>query len=81
LRLEADDVLVMYTDGMTEAESPGGESWGAERLRTVLRDCRHSSPAQILTGVVEGVLAFTEGTAQGDDMTLVVVGVKHEAGI
>ncbi len=81
LQLEADDVLVMYTDGMTEAESPGGESWGQERLKTVLRDCRHCSPAQILTGVVDGVLAFTKGTAQGDDMTLVVVGVKHEAGI
>jgi phosphoserine phosphatase RsbU/P len=81
LQLEADDVLVMYTDGMTEAESPGGESWGQERLKTVLRDCRYCSPAQILTGVVDGVLAFTKGTAQGDDMTLVVVGVKHEAGI
>src|SRR5258707_996922 len=81
LQLEADDVLVMYTDGMTEAESPGGESWGQERLKTVLRDCRHCSPAQILTSVVDGVLAFTKGTAQGDDMTLVVVGVKHEAGI
>jgi len=66
---------------MTEAESPGGESWGQERLKTVLRDCRHCSPAQILTSVVDGVLAFTEGTAQRDDMTLVVVGVKHEAGI
>jgi sigma-B regulation protein RsbU (phosphoserine phosphatase) len=81
LQLEADDVLVMYTDGMTEAESPGGESWGKERLKTVLRDCCHCSPAYILTGVVDGVLAFTKGTAQGDDMTLVVVGVKHEAEI
>jgi len=43
---------------MTEAESPGGESWGQERLKTVLRDCRHCSPAQILTGVVDGVLAL-----------------------
>ena len=81
LQLETDDVLVMYTDGMTEAESPGGESWGQERLKIVLRDCRHCSPAQILTRIVDGVLAFTKGTAQGDDMTLVVVGVKREAGI
>src|SRR6266403_5724467 len=81
LQLETDDVLVMYTDGMTEAESPGGESWGQERLKIVLRDCRHCSTAQILTRIVDGVLAFTKGTAQGDDMTLVVVGVKHEAGI
>lgn len=81
LQLETDDVLVMYTDGITEAESPGGESWGQERLEIVLRDCRHCSPAQILTRIVDEVLAFTKGTAQGDDMTLVVVGVKHEAGI
>jgi phosphoserine phosphatase RsbU/P len=44
LQLETDDVLVMYTDGMTEAESPEGESWGQERLKIVLRDCRHCSP-------------------------------------
>jgi serine phosphatase RsbU (regulator of sigma subunit) len=81
LQLETDDVLVMYTDGITEAESTGGESWGLERLKIVLRDCRHCSPAQILTRIVDGVLAFTKGTARGDDMTLVVVGVKHEAGI
>jgi serine phosphatase RsbU (regulator of sigma subunit) len=81
LQLETDDVLVMYTDGMTEAESPEGESWGQERLKIVLRDCRHCSPAQILTRIVDGVLTFTKGTAQSDDMTLVVVGVKHEAGI
>jgi phosphoserine phosphatase RsbU/P len=81
LHLETDDVLVMYTDGMTEAESPGGEPWGQERLRIVLRDCRHCSPAQILPRIVDEVLAFTKGTAQRDDMTLVVVGVKHEAGI
>lgn len=81
LQLETGDVLVMYTDGMTEAESPGGESWGQERLKLVLRDYRHCSPAQILTRIVDEVLAFTKGTAQGDDMTLVVVGVKPEAGI
>ena len=81
LQLETDDVLVMYTDGITEAGSPGDESWGQERLKIVLRDCRHCSPVQILTRIVDGVLAFTKGTAQRDDMTLVVVGVKHEAGI
>jgi sigma-B regulation protein RsbU (phosphoserine phosphatase) len=80
LQLETDDVLVMYTDGMTDAESPGGESWGPERLKIVLRDCRHCSPVQILTRTVDEVLAFTKGTAQRDDMTLVVVGVKQEAG-
>jgi hypothetical protein len=56
--------------------------------RVELRQCRTqcpngvtARPLKILTRIVVGVLAFTKGTAQGDDMTLVVVGVKHEAGI
>jgi len=55
---------------MTEAESQEANRGGRRRLKTVLRDCRHCSPAQILTGVVDGVLAFTKGTAQGDDMNV-----------
>src|SRR5260370_20799686 len=52
LQLEADDVLVMYTDGMTEAQSAGGESRAQERPESSLPTCRHCSPAQILTRAV-----------------------------
>jgi phosphoserine phosphatase RsbU/P len=78
LQLETDDLLVMYTDGITEAENPERELWGQERLETLLRGCRDCTPTQIVGRVVDEVLAFAKGCTQGDDMTLVVVGVKNE---
>jgi phosphoserine phosphatase RsbU/P len=80
LQLEAGDVLVMYTDGITEAENPAHELWGQERLETLLRTRRDHTPAQIVERIVEEVLAFTKDCPQSDDMILVVVGVKDEAG-
>jgi serine phosphatase RsbU (regulator of sigma subunit) len=81
LQLETDDVLVMYTDGITEAENPESELWGQERLETLLRGYRDCTPAQIVGRVMEEVFAFAKGCSQGDDMTLVVVGVKDEGRI
>jgi sigma-B regulation protein RsbU (phosphoserine phosphatase) len=78
LQLEAGDVLVMYTDGITEAENPAHELWGQERLETLLRTRRDHTPAQIVRRIVEEVLAFAKDCPQGDDMTLVVVGVKDQ---
>ena len=80
LQLEAGDVLVMYTDGITEAENPAHELWGQERLETLLRTRRDHTPAQIVGRIVEEVLAFAKDCPQSDDMTLVVVGVNDEAG-
>ena len=81
LQLETGDVLVMYTDGITEAENPGRESWGEERLETVLRACRYRTPAQIVGRILDEVLAFAQDRSQSDDMALVIVGVKDEGGI
>jgi sigma-B regulation protein RsbU (phosphoserine phosphatase) len=80
-QLEQGDVFVAYTDGITEAQNPRGDFWGQERLETLLRACRDRTPAQIVRHILAEVLAFTKGGSQGDDMTLVVVGVKDETGI
>jgi serine phosphatase RsbU (regulator of sigma subunit) len=76
-QLETGDVLVMYTDGITETENPERELWGAERLETVLRTCRDLAPAQIVGRVLDEVAAFAGKGPQRDDMTLVVIGVKE----
>jgi len=80
-QLEPGDVFVGYTDGITEAENPERELWGQQRLETVLRACRNSTPAEILGRILDEVLAFAKDRSQRDDVTLVVVGVKDEAGI
>jgi len=81
LQLEIGDVVVMYTDGITEAENHEHQSWGQERLETVLRTCRGYTPAQIVRRILDEVLVFANGCSQEDDVTLVVVSVKEEAGI
>jgi phosphoserine phosphatase RsbU/P len=78
LQLEIGDLLVMYTDGITEAENPEHQSWGQERLETVLRACRNCAPAQIVGRILDEVSIFAREGSQKDDVTLVVVGVKDE---
>jgi len=79
-QLEAGDILVMYTDGITETENHSGELWGQGGLEDLVRACRGCTPAQIVARVVHEVVAFAEDNSQKDDMTLVVAGVKDNAG-
>jgi sigma-B regulation protein RsbU (phosphoserine phosphatase) len=72
--------MVMYTDGITETENPEQELWGQERLENLLRACRYCTPAQIVGRIVDEVSSFSKDHSQSDDMTLVVIGVKDEAG-
>jgi sigma-B regulation protein RsbU (phosphoserine phosphatase) len=74
--LEAGDVFVAYTDGITEAESPDNELWSMERLENLLRSCRDPAPAQIIKRILDEVTAFANGRLQRDDVTLLVFGVK-----
>jgi sigma-B regulation protein RsbU (phosphoserine phosphatase) len=78
LQLEIGDVLVMYTDGITDAENSERVWWGQERLEKLLRGCRDCTPAQIVGRVLDEVLTFTKDGPQRDDMTLVVVAVKDQ---
>jgi serine phosphatase RsbU (regulator of sigma subunit)/DNA-binding GntR family transcriptional regulator len=75
-QLEIGDVLVMYTDGITEAENPERELWGQNRLESLLRSCRGDTPPQIVRRILDEMSAFANGLSQRDDMTLMVIGVK-----
>jgi sigma-B regulation protein RsbU (phosphoserine phosphatase) len=75
-RFEIDDVLVAYTDGITETENRHGELWGQQRLENLLRSCSRKTPEQIIKGILDQVSTFADGQPQPDDMTLVVLGVQ-----
>jgi sigma-B regulation protein RsbU (phosphoserine phosphatase) len=77
-QLEKGDVFVAYTDGIMDSENHCGESWGQERLETLLRACRDCTPAQIVDRILDEILAFSKDGSQKDDMTLVVAAVKDE---
>ena len=70
-QLFAGDMLVLYTDGMTEALNDGGEEFGEQRLIEALRRHRGLSPQDMLGSVVDEVREFSP-REQHDDITLIV---------
>jgi phosphoserine phosphatase RsbU/P len=74
--LLAGDVLLLYTDGVTEAEAPSGEQFGQFRLEQLLAGLRERSATEILEAVVDDVLAWVAERGQNDDLTLMVVKAK-----
>jgi sigma-B regulation protein RsbU (phosphoserine phosphatase) len=70
------DVLVMYTDGVSEAESPNMEQFGTERLEQAIERLASRSAQEIVDGIVETVLEWAGERGQNDDLTLLVVKVK-----
>jgi phosphoserine phosphatase RsbU/P len=76
-QLDKDDILVAYTDGITEAANASGELWGLERLERLLRSCSRMAPNEILERILAGVSEFENGERQHDDVTLVVIKVQE----
>jgi phosphoserine phosphatase RsbU/P len=72
MRLDPGDVLVIYSDGVTEANNVSEEEFGEERLVEVLRRNRGKPAGVIVNAIMEALGKFTMGAPQGDDITLVV---------
>jgi len=73
LELEAGDVLVLYTDGVSEAMNREREFYGVERLAAVARRHLSRPPAELLDALRADIAAFTDGEEQRDDLTLLVL--------
>ena len=73
---EIDDVLVAYTDGITEAENRQHELWGQQRLEALLKSCSRKGPKEIINAILEQVSTFANGQPQHDDITLLVMRVE-----
>jgi phosphoserine phosphatase RsbU/P len=72
ISLAEGDMLLLYTDGLTEAFSPAGELFGDERLVDALA-CIPCSADEVLMSVEEGLNVFIETTPLGDDLTMLAV--------
>lgn len=77
--LRPGDVLVMYTDGVSEAENEMNELWGVQRLEDLVRAHAHESAADILEAVVEAVRQWTGERGPTDDLTLMVLRANDPA--
>lgn len=73
LQVEDGDLLLLFTDGITEAESPDGGFFGVERLRQVVAREHHRSAAGVIAAVMESVRTFTGSDAFNDDISMLLL--------
>ena len=71
-----DDVLVMFTDGISEAMNKKSEEFSDEALEKLSLEMAGASAETILKEIQSEVQRFTDGADQSDDITLVVIKVK-----
>ena len=70
LHLEPGDLLLCYTDGMTDARSARGEAFGKDRLERLARQHRPQGVRRLVGAMEQAVVAFSGGIAPFDDVTL-----------
>jgi serine phosphatase RsbU (regulator of sigma subunit) len=71
-RLNRGDMLVLYSDGVTEANNPEYDEFDEERFIEVLKRHRDAPASAIVEAVTKALAEFTAGAPQADDITLVV---------
>lgn len=74
--LQKDDVIVLFTDGISEAMNKESEEFSDERLEENSVKLSSFSAKEILDGIKNEVTDFTKGASQSDDITMVVIKVK-----
>ncbi len=75
--LKAGDILVLFTDGISEAHDRDDNQFGMDRLNGVVAASRDGTAEEILSAVFDAVDEFASGTKQYDDMTAVVFKIRE----
>lgn len=78
LDLKENDVLVLFTDGITEAKNSEKEDFGEMNFEKILIENSHLSAEEISNEVIKGVTLFSLNTTQHDDITLVIFKLKQK---
>jgi serine phosphatase RsbU (regulator of sigma subunit) len=73
IALAPGDMLLLYTDGVTEAENTEAVQFGTQRLEQALREVRGQPARSVVEHIIAGVDAFAKGAPQADDITCVAV--------
>jgi len=71
--LHIGDVLVLYTDGVVEAENPAGEEYSLQRLVMIVSSHLEQSPSELIETIYASVTQFRQTTVLADDLTLLVL--------
>jgi len=73
--LESGDIVVFYTDGITEAMNPDGQEYSLKRFIGNIIQMRHEDPTGLIQAVNKDLARFASGVPQHDDLTLLVLKV------
>ena len=73
IKLDKGDIVLLYTDGITEAENPRKEMFGLERLKEIVYKNKDKNPEQLKEVILDGINRFREDYGQTDDLTFVVL--------
>ncbi len=73
VKLHSGDIVIFYTDGVTEATNEDFDEFGVDRLSMVGKNMRNRSAAEIVGAITEAVTEHAGDTPQSDDVTLVVM--------
>jgi serine phosphatase RsbU (regulator of sigma subunit) len=73
LHLDKGDILVVYSDGVTDAQNQREEMFGDERLLEIIRQSAPSGGHNLKPKLLKAIEEFTQGMPQNDDITFVVV--------
>jgi serine phosphatase RsbU (regulator of sigma subunit) len=71
--LQAGDVLVLFTDGVVEAQNPKGEEYSVQRLASIVSSHPQRTPSELIQTIHASVIKFRGTTALADDFTLLVL--------
>lgn len=78
-RLAPGDFLVLYSDGISEAQNERGDLFGEQGLCALLEKFKGRSELEMFEAILAGLREFTSGAPQSDDMTLLVVHYQGKA--
>ena len=73
LAIAPGDVLIAFTDGISEAMNVTEDEWGEEQLIQTVKSCLGLPPAEIIACIMRAADTFVAGAKQNDDMTLIVL--------
>ena len=73
--MHAGDVIVLYSDGVSDGNNTDGDEFGVKRISNVMTHSSAKAPKEIVDAIFADLDTFTEGTEQFDDQTLLVLKV------
>jgi len=73
MSLEPGDVLVLYTDGATEAQSPSGEEFGRDRIVEAIKENYDKPAREMIASLQMAVLEWTGNAGASDDVTFFII--------